>query len=82
MGAHLSLGTVTAYFDVTTDGEVRGLNPIGSARFCDETLRALGAAALWALGALEELREDRPHVPDLESVGNAAERVAGLPSQL
>lgn len=46
-GATHPSGTVTAYLDVTTDGEVTGLNPIGSARFCDETPRALGAAALW-----------------------------------
>ena len=75
---HPSYGTVMAYLDVTSDAQVTGLNPTGSASPCDETPRALGASALWALDALEELRETRPNVLELTTVGNSA----GLPTCL
>ncbi len=67
-----------AHLELTPDAVVTGLNPIGGARPCDETPRALAVSSLWALDALEELREERPHVAELESIGN--ER--GLPTCL
>lgn len=76
--AHPSYGTVMAHLDVTPEAEVTGLNPIGSASPCNETPRALGVSALWALDALEELREAQPHVPELVTVGKSA----GLPTCL
>jgi hypothetical protein len=75
---HPSYGTVMAYLDVTPDAEVTGLNPIGSASPCSETSWALNVSALWALDALEELREAQPHVPELVTVGSSA----GLPTCL
>ncbi len=75
---HPSYGTVMAYLNITPDAEVTGLNPIGSASPCDETPRALGVSALWALDALEELRETQPHVLELTTIGNSA----GLPTCL
>lgn len=75
---HPSYGTVMAYLNVTPDAEVTGLNPTGSASACDETPRALSVSALWALDALEELRETRPNVPQLTAVGDSA----GLPTCL
>lgn len=70
---HPSYGAVMAYFNITHDGQVTGLNPTGSASPCAETPLALAVAALWALNALEELRENRPHVRELTTVGNSAE---------
>ncbi|MGI8416267.1 MAG: hypothetical protein ACR2P2_08720 [Nakamurella sp.] len=75
---HPSNGTVMAYLNITPDAEVTGLNPTGSASPCDETPRALGISALWALDALEELRETQPHVLELTTIGESA----GLPTCL
>lgn len=75
---HPSYGTLMAYLNVTPDAKVTGLDPTGSASPCDETPRALGVSALWALDALEELREAQPHVLELTNVGNSA----GLPTCL
>jgi len=69
---HPSFGTVMAHLEITADASVTGLNPRGAAKPCNETSRALGASSLWALDALEELREEQPHIAELESVGNTA----------
>ena len=70
---HPSYGTVLAYLDVDSEGKLTDLNPIGAAKPSDETPRALGVAALWALDAVEELRDGRPHIAELTAVGDAAE---------